>query len=478
MIMIKNTMRYVALLLLTMVSMSSYGEARAPRKVILDRVVAVVGGSSILLSEVQSYAAQLEQHQRSSGYTSDRSLMSEGLETLLEQRLMANQARIDSVEVNLSDLSMRVESQVSAMSEAAGGILALEKEHNMEIFNIRDLLRSRMEEQMYAQAMRNSVTSGITIVPGEVEKYYKSHDRDSLPMIGEQFRYAQITRFPSSLEDAKRRVRERLLEMRERIIAGKTQFASLARMYSVDPGSAYRGGEMEPQPSSAFVPAFADALEALTPGHVSEVVETEFGYHIIELIDKRGNLYHCRHILLRPTYTTQELMEPINFLDSLVDRIRRDSITFENAAMLYSDDVTSKMNGGIVTNHDLLERYNAYDAKLTVTKFLKEDFGSRGYKSIDDYLAISKLKRGEVSSAYATEDMVGNNISKIVKLVEVYPAHEASLEEDYLRLEELALEDKKQRVFDKWLDNHIKSTYVHIEPDYRNLEFENSSWLK
>lgn len=421
--------------------------------------------------------AMIEQ-QRREGYTSERDPRSEAFEALLTQRLLASQAKLDSVDVNLLSISTSVEMQVSAMRDRAGGVKELEREFNMEIFNIRDILRRRSEEQAYAQAMQEDVMSGVRIVPGEVERYYKSHDRDSLPMIGEQYRYAQITRFPRSIDDAKRRVREQLLDMREKVITGKTRFTSLAQMYSVDPGSAYRGGEMEPQPSSAFVPAFAEALESLKVGQVSEVVETEFGFHIIEMIDKKGDLYHCRHILLRPSYSTAELMEPINFLDSLAGQIRCDSITFEKAALLHSDDSASKMNGGIVTNHDMLDRYNIFDPKLTATRFLKEDFGARGYKSLDDFLALSKLKEGEVSAAFTTEDLVGNQLSKIVKLVEIYPAHTASIEEDYLQLEAMALAAKQETIFKAWLDKIIASTYVYISPEFRDMEFENPRWVK
>ncbi len=472
-----NKLRHIFLLIAATVTLNTYAQ-NTPQRVVLDRVVAVVGSSSILLSEVNNYANVLLEQQRSEGYTSDRDIKSQALEELMKQRLMATQARIDSVEVNLLDITMRVEGQVNSMREMAGGVKELERQQNMEIFNIRDVLRRRMEEQEYARAMQADVVGKVTIIPGEVEQYYKSHDRDSLPMIGEQYRYAQITRFPKSMEDAKRRVKERLIEMRERVIKGEVRFSSLAQMYSVDPGSAYRGGEMEPQPATAFVPAFASALESLKPGQVSEVVESEFGFHIIELIDTKGNLYHCRHILLRPSYTPNELMEPVNLLDSLAGQIRRDSVTFEVAAQQYSDDATSKMNGGIVTNHDLLERYNAYDAKLTVTKFLKEDFGARGYKSLDDYNALSRLKEGEVSAPFTTEDMVGNTLSKIVKLVKVYPAHEASLTDDYIQLEELALAAKQQRVLKEWLQKHIRQAYIYIDPEFRNAEFEFEGWVK
>ncbi len=479
-------MRYALSLILVMGVAAGYaqegevdsGATTPSRRVVLDKIVAVVGNSSILLSDVKSLAARIEEEYRSNNYTSDRDVMAESLEELMTQKLLSTQARIDSLDANLSQVNAQIVAQIDQMRDAAGGVKELERIHNMEIFNIRDILRRRLEENSFARAMQNEVTQAVKVIPGEVEQFYKRQDRDSLPMIGEQYRYAQITRFPKSMDDAKRRVVERLLEMRAKVIDGSARFTSLAQMYSVDPGSAYRGGEMEPQPSSAFVAPFAEALEMLKPGQVSEVVETDFGYHIIELIDKRGELYHCRHILLRPSYSATELMEPTYMLDSLVKEIRRDSISFERAALIYSDDAMTKMNGGIVTNQDLLERYNAYDAKLTVSKFLKEDFGSRGYKSLDDFTELSKLKVGEVSNSFITEDMMGNHISKIVKLVEVFPAHVASIEEDYLQIEAMALAEKQDEVLNEWLKRHIATTYVYIAPEFRKYEFENEGWVR
>ncbi len=449
-----------------------------PKRVMLDKVVAVVGGSSILYSEVDTYAEQMVEHRRRQGYTSDRDPMSEALEELMTQSLLYNQALIDSIEINNADIAIGIDEHVNQLAEDAGGIRNLERQYNMAIYNIKTNMRQKYEEQSYAQAMRNDVVSKVKIIPGEVESYYKRQDKDSLPIIGDQYVYAHITRFPASIDEARRRVKTRLLDMRERVIKGETRFDALARMYSVDPGSAYRGGEMEPQVSHGFVAPFAAALEALQPGQISEVVETEYGFHIIELIDKRGNLYHCRHILLRPVFTNEELYEPSSYLDSIARQIRTDSVTFEMAAKMHSDDAASKMNGGIVSNHDLLTNQNISDPKMTVTKFLKEDFGNRGYKSIDDYMALRNLKKGEISRAFETEDMLGNKLSKIVKLVDVIPSHRASLTEDYLRIEEMALYDKQERAFNEWLSKRIDGMYVYIDPEFRSGDFQNKNWVK
>ena len=438
------------------------------RQVMLDKVVAVVGGSSIVYSEVADYARQLVEQRRQEGYTSDRDPMNEALEALMTQKLLYNQAQIDSVEINSNDILSQVEDQVQQMVDMEGSISKLEAKQHMAIFNIREILRQRYEEQAYASAMQREVVSKVTVIPGEVERYYKSLSKDSLPTIADQYVYAQITKFPKSMKEAKQRARER-------VITGKARFDNLARMYSVD-GTALRGGEMDPTPLAGLDEAFAKTLEGMKPGQISEVVESQFGFHIIQLLDKRGQLYHFRHILLRPEYTSDELGETLNQLDSIADLIHKDSITFEKAALRFSDDAASKMNGGIVSNHDILERYQAFDAKLTVTKFLKEDFGR--FKSLDDYNALIRLKPGEVSDAFLTEDLLGNQLGKIVKLVEVIPTHPASLNEDYLRLEEMALQDKQERVFREWLTKKIDGMYVFIDPEYRNGEFENKHWVK
>ena len=451
------------------------GALAQKRQVMLDKVVAVVGGSSILYSEVADYARQLTEQRRQEGYTSDRDPMNEALEALMTQKLLYNQGQIDSVQVNDADIMSRVEDQVQQMIDMEGSIPALEAKHHMPIFNIREIMRQRYEEQAYAQSMQSEVMNKVSVIPGEVERFYKSISKDSLPTIADQYVYAQITKFPKSMTAAKQRTRERLLDMRERVITGGAKFENLARMYSQD-GTAMRGGEMDPSPLASLDPSFAAALEPLKPGQISEVVESQFGFHIIQMLDKRGQLYHFRHILLRPVYTSEELGESLNLLDSIADLIHKDSITFEAAALKYSDDAASKMNGGIVSNHDILERFNAFDAKLTVTKFLKEDFGR--FKSLDDYNALRRLKPGEVSDAYLTEDMLGNQMGKIVKLVAVIPTHTASLNEDYLRLEEMALQEKQERVFREWLSKKIDAMYVYITPEFRDGEFENKHWVK
>lgn len=447
------------------------------RQVMLDKVVAVVGGSAILYSDVENYASLLVEQRRAQGYTSDRDPMNEALEALMKQKLLYSQALIDSVEM-MSDVPSYVEQQIQAMIAEAGSIAALEARQHMPIYAFRDILTQRITEQEYANSMQNTVINDVTVTPGEVERYFKSLKEEELPLVPKQYMYAQIVRYPASKDVAKQRARERLLEMRERIITGKSSMPVLARLYSADPGSAMRGGELSYGPLSQWQPSFAEAAGELKPGQLSEIVETEFGLHIIELMEepKNGN-YRLRHILVKPTYTADELLEPTRMLDSIADLIRADSITFEDAAREFSEDPLTKMNGGLVSNHDLLSSNPSYsNVKFTATKFREEDFGEG--RSLKDYVAISHMEVGEVSNAYAAEDLNGNELSKIVKLLDVIPSHPASLNEDYLTIEEMALENKKAKVFEAWLKDKIDGLYVYIDPEFRNGEFEFKNWVK
>lgn len=440
------------------------------QQIVADKVVAVVGNSAILYSEVVDFSKQVLQQRRERGYTSDRSAMSEALENLMLQKMLYNQALIDSVEINLDGVAENVDRQVDAMIADAGSIAELEAREGKPVFEIKSDLRTNAEEAQYAQMMRMTIMNKVTITPGEVEKYYNSLRTDMLPIVPEQYVYAQITKLPSSTTLAKQRTRERLLEMRERIVGG-ARFDMLARMYSQDPGSALQGGEMDFMAAESFEKPFGDALTKLQPGQVSGVVETVYGFHIIQLVEKKGNLYKSRHILLRPTFTDAELAEDITMLDSLATEIKEGRITFEEAAKKHSDDKYSKQNGGLVTNHEMLEMYGANDTSYSRTAFYKEELGR-------DYPYMHSLKPGDLSAPFQSSDMRGNTLTKLIKLIEVIPAHTAGLANDYLQIEEIALQDKQQREFDKWLNKKISTMYVKIDSSMDTSEFENKAWIK
>lgn len=443
--------------------------AQAQDKFSVDKVVAVVGNSAILYSDLVETAEALREQRRSEGYTSDRDPMNEALETLLLQKLLYQQALIDSVELR-RDESVTVEAYVQQRIAEEGSVSALEAREGKPLYEIKSDLRYKLEEQQYAQLMQMEIMSPVRITPGEVERFYRRMDKSELPIVPEQYVYSQITKYPTNTAGAKQRARERLLEMRERIING-ARFDVLARMYSVDTETAVRGGEMDAVPLAGLVKPFADALEKLQVGQVSEVVETEYGFHIIQLLEKNGDLYRFRHILIRPTFSDEELRDSDLMLDSLANEIRAGSITFEKAALEYSDDKYSKQNGGIVTNHELLEFLGAGDTSYSSTKFMKEEL-------MGDYRIISALKPGEVSNSFRSQDLMGNVLSKIIRLEQIIPPHSANLNDDYLKLEQVALADKQEQVFKKWLDKKIDAMYIRIDPEFRNGEFENRNWIK
>ncbi len=460
-----------------LVTVMGLATASGQQQFIADKVVAVVGNFPVLYSDVSRQAQQMTEQYRSQNYTSPRDPMAEALELLLEQKLLYNRAQIDSVgiEGNEGRIAQLVENNIEAMVTDAGSIKALETQRHKPMYEIREELRKDFEEYLAADEMRGHIEGQVKVTPGEVDRFYRRIDHDSLPIIPEQYIYAQITKFPKSRELAKQRARERLLELRQRIIDGE-RFDRLAVMYSVDPGSAMRGGEYDPQPKESWVGPFSDAVAKLQPGQVSGVVETEYGFHIIQLMDKPGdNLYHVRHILLKPTYTTDEQTETINFLDSLAGVIRsgEGDLTFEKAAMLHSDDEASRMNGGVVTDQEMRFRITGNsDPSQTRYRHIKDNLDP------GDATYLIRMKVGEISRAFIGRDMKMDETGKMLKLVEIVPAHKADINEDYLDIEQMALTRKQQAHYKKWLDAKIDETYIRIDPMFEKEDFENKKWFK
>jgi peptidyl-prolyl cis-trans isomerase SurA len=348
-------------------------------------------------------------------------------------------------------------------------MVALEAVYRKPLYQIRDDLRERYMDMSLAQEMEMMVRSDVTVVPSEVERFYRNTSADSLPLIPEQYVYAQIVMYPPSLEDAKLRARERLLELRQRILGGEN-FATLARLFSVDPGTAIRGGEMDPTPVEGLVRPFGEALQKLRPNEISPVVETEYGFHIIQLLEKQGEIYRFRHILLKPVFTPEELMGTTHKLDSVGQLIKSGELTFEEAALQYSEDGFTKYNGGVVTNREIVELYG-FGARATSERFNREDLGN-------DYPQIRPLTPGELSTAYVTADLRGNQQVKLIKLQEIVPSHRAGLENDYGTIEDLALRDKQDKVYAAWLKKTLEEMYIHIDERFRRCEFETQGLVK
>jgi len=308
--------------------------------------------------------------------------------------------------------------------------------------------------------MQREIAGELTITPSEVKSFYNSIPPDSLPLINSQIMISQIVKNPPFREQTKFEVREKLLNLRKRIIEGES-FVTLAVLYSEDVGSAPKGGELGFRNRSDFVQEFADAAFSLKENTVSPIVETEFGFHIIQLIARRGDQINVRHILMRPKIQPEEILEAKNFLDSLANLVRNDSLSFEMAARYFSEDELSSVNGGIVIN------------PITGnTKFEMEQLHPSVVQAIRD------LKIGEISESFQSVDESGNTVFKIVKIKSRSNPHPANLKEDYAILHDMAKAEKQQEEFLEWIMDKQKTTYIKVNPPFRTCNFASEGWLK
>ncbi len=467
-----NKSRYISAFL-TLFAVCGISTSAVAQSFTADKVVAVVGNSAILYSDVVKQADEIILERREMNYTPDRSAENEALEALLLQKLLFNQAQIDSVDISYAQGQIRTyaEEMVNELITQAGSLQKFEAQEGRPAFEIKDEIINRLEEYQYAQDMMATVTRDIKVTPGEVERHFRRLTKDELPIIPEQYVYAQITRFPKSSESAKQRTKERLLEIRERILNG-ARFDMMARMYSVDPGSALKGGELPPMAKNQFDPAFGEALAKLRPGQISGIVESTYGLHIIQLIRMESENYVARHILLKPIFSDDELQETLTTLDSIADIIRRGEMTFAEAALRFSDDAGSRLNGGLVTNIDAMKMNQIANPEAATTKFYKDQVAPADYKE------LAKLKIGEISPAILSYNAKGDQMGKILSPVEIIPSHRADMSTDYLTLEQMALEEKKMNYFDEWLDKKIQSMYIRIDSSFDTSQFERQAWAR
>ena len=467
-----NKSKYISALL-TLFAVCGISTSAVAQSFTADKVVAVVGNSAILYSDVVKQADEIILERREMNYTPDRSAENEALEALLLQKLLFNQAQIDSVDIGYAQGQIRsyADDMVNELILQAGSLQKFESQEGRPAFEIKDEIISRLEEFQYAQDMMATVTRDIKVTPGEVERHFRKLTKEELPIIPEQYIYAQITRFPKSSESAKQRTKERLLEIRERILNG-ARFDMMARMYSVAPGSAFNGGELPPMTKNQFDPAFGEALAKLRPGQISGIVESSYGLHIIQLIRMEGDNYIARHILLKPIFSDDELKETLTTLDSIADVIRRGELTFAEAALRESDDAGSRLNGGLVTNIEAMKMNEIANPEAATTKFYKDQVAPADYKE------LAKLKIGEISPAILSYNAKGDQMGKILSPVEIIPSHRADMSTDYLTLEQMALEEKKMKYFDEWLDKKIQSMYIRIDSSFDLSQFERQAWGK
>ena len=424
---------------------------------VVDKSVAVVGGEMISLSDVEQEVHMMNAR----GYASDRNIRCEMLESMMKAKLFLMQARLDSLTVNQEMVEAQLSQQMDQVRSALGGDEGVEEYFGKSMYKLRQQWHKQIEENTLTQQEQQEIAKRIPeITPYDVKQYLDTSSVDRLPIVPIKYKVSQICIYPDR-EAAALAVKERLLSIRERIINGE-KFATLARLYSEDPGSSRKGGELGMASRSIFWPAFSDAAMSLRPGAISQIVETPDGYHIIEVLEKKGDMFNARHILLKPRYTSDDREKAFKTLDSLRTAILDSTITFDLAARFFSQDPASRTNGGQMADPNTGSAYFEIDQ-------IKPQ----------DYTALKGLKEGEISAPIESldnEGRDGNLVYKILRLDRIVPAHSASFEHDYTEILGEVQQLKQRKAIDDFIDEKIKVTYIRIDPLFRDCEFELAGW--
>ena len=424
-----------------------------------DKTIALIGNEAIFLSqlenEIQVMAAQ--------GIGTDRNSRCQTLEAMMVSKLFLNQARLDSLVVNMDNVEMDLQQRVSSIMTQLGGEKAAEDYFKKPMYKLKDEWRIMLNEQNLIQQMQQNVMqSAGSATPAEVLAFYKSSDESDLPIVSTQYKISQIVLYPDQ-EKAKIAVKEKLLGLRERIIKGE-RFASLATLYSEDPGSAMRGGELGMASKNIYWPQFGDAAMALKNGQISQIVETPDGFHLIQMIEKDGEMFNSRHILMKPKYTADDRVKAYNKLDSLKRQIAADSISFELAARIYSEDPKSSVSGGLMADEN------------TGSILFEKDLLKPA-----DYTMIKDMKEGEISQPFESldnEGRSGNTIYKILRLEKIIPSHVANIDDDFYIMQNIANNKRQQDAISEFIKEKQEITYIKLDDLFKQCNFEREGWIK
>ena len=377
-----------------------------------------------------------------------------------------HQAEIDSITVSEGDIIRSADEIINRYIQNIGSKEGVEAVMHKSISQLREEFKRSQRDRMRIQREQQRITEKVAITPAEVREYFKNLPADSLPLIPTQVEVEIITAQPQPTRAEVERIENKLRSFADRVNSGETEFSTLARFYSQDPGSSRNGGEMDYMGRGQLVPEFANAAFSLSdPKKVSKIVKTEFGYHIIQLVDKRGDKVKVRHILLKPDIPADEFARQEAKLDSIAILIREHKLSFEDAAAIYSDDKDTRNNKG------LMSYVNPEDGMLTA-RFQLKDL-NQGIAQV-----IDTMKVGEISKAITMTNAKGQDVCAIVKLKARIDAHRANLKEDFQKLRDVVYEKRCNEKLDEWIANKIKTTYVRINPGWKNCTFKYKGWIK
>ena len=430
------------------------GFAQPPEGKVVDMILAMVGGNYIMLSDVEN---QYQQFVLSGGQESE-DMKCSILEDLMFEKLLIHQAEIDSIEVTEEEVEGMMDRRIDMLIRQIGSKNRLEEFYGKTVVEIKEEMRPLVRNQLIAQKMQGQIVQGITITPGEVREYFNAIHPDSLPYVNSQVEVAQIVKMPDISEEAKEEAKQKLLEIKQRVASG-SKFSTMAILYSEDPGSARNGGEYKGVKRGQFVKEFEAVAFALREGEVSDPFETEYGWHIVELIAKRGQEIDVRHILIVPKIKEEDLEEAKRFIDSLRVMIEDGFITFQEAAEKYSEDDLTKNNGGVLVNP------MTGDSKFEIAEL---------ERSV--YFTIEGVNVAEISRSFLYKTPDNKDAFRIIMLISRSDPHRANLQDDYTKIKDAALIAKQQKILDEWTADTIEDTYVMVK-NVMNCEFR-TNWTK
>ncbi len=446
-----------ALLLMLFAAASVYGQDN-----VIDEVVWVVGDEAILKSDVESERLNAQYEGRK--FDGDPYCIIP--EQLAVQKLFLHQAAIDSIEVSEQEVIGQVERRTNWLIEQVGGSKEkLEEYYNKTSTQIREMLRENIRDGLTVQKMQQHIVGEIKITPAEVRRYFKDLPQDSIPFVPTQVEVQIVTLEPKIPLEEVERVKKTLRDYTDGINSGKMSFATYARFYSEDPGTARRGGELGFMGKGELVPEYANvAFNLQDPNKVSKIVETEFGFHIIQLIEKRGDRINTRHILLKPKVEEKDLEAALVRLDSIADDIRNQKFTFDDAATYISQDKDTKNNHGLMANKNTgTARFEMQDLAQVSQEVAK---------------MVENMNVGEISRAFTMINDKGKEVCAIVKLKSRINGHKATISEDYQRLKAIVMEKRSEDKLEKWIKEKQKHTYVRINEKWQKCDFKYPGWIK
>lgn len=427
---------------------------------IVDEIIWVVGNEPILLSDVEETRISSEAY----GQPVDNPYCSIP-EQIAVNKLFVHQAELDSVTVSESDVIRAVDNRINESIQAFGSREALEQMYGRSVSQMRENLKKQYREQMMADEVRQKLTTDVKATPAEVREYFKNVPNDSLPFIPTQVEVQIITSVPEVPRAEVERIENKLREYARRVNSGEADFSTLAKFYSED-GSARNGGELGYMGRNQLVPEFANVAFTLNdPKKVSKIVRSEYGYHIIQLIDKKGDKINVRHILLKPHIDDSEIEKGIARLDSIANDIRANKFTFDAAALALSDDKDTRNNHGLMANVDqqngtVSSRFEMQDLPADVAK------------------VVDTLSVGQISRAFRMTNDKGQEVCAVVMLKNRIEGHPANMTEDFQTLRDVVVNKRKEEKIEQWIKDKIKTTYVRISPDWRNCKFHYEGWVK